>query len=355
MTRSPRPGNLHLDRNGITRIEVIVVIVIIVILISLTASAVSNARESARKLKCLCNMKQITLSVHNFSSTNGAVPYLHDLDTNYPWTYALLPLLDNSALVTTLPAVNPAGGATSDLLQMKVFRCPSDVNNAGRYGGLSYVANAGYGAFTQTATAAGELGGASETGHNVDTIDWNRDGEIDKADAAIARDTGIFWRNSRYADKFRMTLEGISRGDGVTNTIMFSENCNAGADGNFLSPNLMNMAFVFGAAASVGGPPDVGAAPSGTPPSNKGRELTIPAGFNAASLGVFKINYDNTGKHGPGAIPGPNSMHPGIVNVFFCDGAGRSVSSKIDPSIYIRLVTPNGVSHGQTDVGDNSY
>lgn len=356
MARNPLAGHLKLQRNGVTWVDVAVVVVIVWILISLIAPGVQGPRQSSRKLQCLNNMKQITLAVHNFSSAgNGEIPYLHDRDTNYPWTYYLLPLLDNSAFVTTLPASNPAGGDPGGTLACKVFQCPSDVNNAGRNGGLSYVANAGYGAFTQNATSAGELNGASATGHNVDTIDWNQDGVINEADAAIARDTGVFWRNSPYADNFRMSLDYIVRGDGVTGTIMISENCNAGAAGNFLSPNLMNMAFVFGAAATVGGTPIVGDAPSGTPPSNTGQELTIPAAFNAASLGVFKINFDSTGKLGPGAIPGPNSMHPSSVNVFFCDGAGRSVSSRIDPSISIRLLTPNGFAHGQTAVSDNSY
>jgi len=79
MSRRFQSATSRPDNRGFTLIELLVVIAIIAVLIALLLPAVQAAREAARRAQCGNNMKQLGLALHNYMSSNDAVPHVYPI------------------------------------------------------------------------------------------------------------------------------------------------------------------------------------------------------------------------------------------------------------------------------------
>ncbi len=112
---------------GFTLVELLVVIAIIGVLVALLLPAVQSARESARRISCNNNLKQMGLALHNYADTFRHFP-VGSLDSSKHglFTY-MLPYLEQRNIYED-PALNLNGsghGTPYRYISIKAYVCPS--------------------------------------------------------------------------------------------------------------------------------------------------------------------------------------------------------------------------------------
>lgn len=143
----PRPGRHRFapGKAGFTLIELLVVVAIVGLLVALLLPAVQSARESARRLQCASNLRQLGLALHAYHDVQGALPpgRFQATDPRYagsrpPCTaliadqsllVRLLPYLEQAPLYSAINqnlAIVAAENRTIHTVSVAQFACPSD-------------------------------------------------------------------------------------------------------------------------------------------------------------------------------------------------------------------------------------
>ena len=136
-------------QSGFTLVELLVVIAIIGVLIGLLLPAVQAARESARRLQCSNNLKQIGLGLHSYHTSVKQFPFgMGGTGNKYSALSQFLPHLEQANLYEQIDFQKPIGDPANTparLVELPMFRCPSDLQNpqptAG--GAVNYYPNRG--------------------------------------------------------------------------------------------------------------------------------------------------------------------------------------------------------------------
>jgi prepilin-type N-terminal cleavage/methylation domain-containing protein/prepilin-type processing-associated H-X9-DG protein len=190
------------NRRGFTLIELLVVIAIIAVLIALLLPAVQSAREAARRIQCTNNLKQLALSLANYSTATGAFP--PGIDTTSFAQGSLSNWTSWSAHAMLLPYVEQTPLYNAANFSWAIYTTPdfnSTVYNT-RIGGFLCPSDAIAGQFN-TNSYYGSIG--------TSTIQYPANGNT----------TGIFQVFNSSGNTSSVTIAAIT--DGTSNTIAFGE------------------------------------------------------------------------------------------------------------------------------------
>ena len=129
-------------RKGFTLIELLVVISIIGVLIALLLPAVQSAREAARRMQCINNLKQLGLGLHNYETSQGVLPpslCLTGRSNTVTWFGGwsvhgrVLPYLEQGNMYNAINFAihyEAAPNLTVTAQTLSLFTCPSESNPA---------------------------------------------------------------------------------------------------------------------------------------------------------------------------------------------------------------------------------
>jgi prepilin-type N-terminal cleavage/methylation domain-containing protein/prepilin-type processing-associated H-X9-DG protein len=225
MSSSPS-STLHRLRHGFTLVELLVVIAIIGVLVAMLLPAVQAAREAARRMTCLNNLKQIALGTQVYHDSHKEFPVGHmwanatsdNNGTGWSWGARILPQMEQGAAFSQISfddnccVENPTTpGETRNAAVIKTalpfFLCPTDAAPL-----VSRTPGADPGEVVEMATTS-----YSGNGGSFDNSHYNEQSD-DMAN-------GIFMRHRHP------TIVGTTRAskrlkeivDGTTNTILVTE------------------------------------------------------------------------------------------------------------------------------------
>ncbi|CAN5552634.1 DUF1559 domain-containing protein [soil metagenome] len=307
------------SRFAFTLIELLVVIAIIAVLIGLLLPAVQKVRESASRIKCINNLKQVGLAMHSYHSAFNRFPAGSNctgLNTCYEnWAISILPNMeqDNLANLYVAGALNESPlNVTVRTTQVKMYVCPTDPQ---QLTAINPSAGPGAGQLYLPSSYRG-MGGLMD-GANA----WDR---YDSVGASVLVANGHFsWRGPLHVTNANVGLGAekiTSISDGTSSTILVGE---------YLTTSIASQSHrVFWAYAYW--------------------EWSLGAASQTTSGGtapyILYTDYDkcalldtNGGKSA--CKRGFSSLHQNVINFVMCDGSTKSISNRINMRTFEAMAT----------------
>jgi prepilin-type N-terminal cleavage/methylation domain-containing protein/prepilin-type processing-associated H-X9-DG protein len=328
------PVSTKSARRGFTLIELLVVIAIIAVLISLLLPAVQAAREAARRIQCTNNMKQIALASMNYESSNGcfqinrlAAPTpLPNYRAHVDGFGGLARILAYSEQQPLYNSINfqycPYTFGNSTVVQTGLanYWCPSDASIIGLAVFESGPGWDGSNMNLRYTSYAGMAGTYCLDGGSISTGSCDQRASSPTLLAfqnGAMIDTGLSVSAGGCGTIGPRTIAAIT--DGTSNTIMWAERCQTKlniANGEFECKGWWSDGEYGDTSITSFYPPNV--------PS-------LPGYANGTTSG---INPDGCDGHSEGgtsyAAISAQSLHPGGVNVVFCDGSVHFIKNSIN-------------------------
>lgn len=335
-------------RRAFTLIELLVVITIIALLAALLIPALSAARAAMRKSQCANNQRQIGIALNTFASQhNNALPGVVErlVGSNLSWAGWILPHLGEDKRYEAL--LKNAQPDAEFLTSVSLLLCPTSpkyLERQSRGTALSYVVNCG----------------------TWDDVTNNLGAERNYSTNPAPR--FALFSDTRCEKYKRTKIDEIK--DGASNTIMLSENLQAGYwyDAPLSNPASPEFALCWGTPVLAG---------SNLPHKNVAKGVTANLGFlwsypgnttytpnfstsSATCAGGANVSLRPNSCSQPNTSPvmydwkianfdghlfaRPSAEHGGTFNVLFADGHVESVNDDIEPDVYFQRVCPDDVT-----------
>jgi prepilin-type processing-associated H-X9-DG protein/prepilin-type N-terminal cleavage/methylation domain-containing protein len=316
--------NRRTPKSAFTLVELLVVITIIGVLIALLLPAVQAARESARRMQCSNNLKQIGVAFHNHASNKDGFPPVRTLNTSayHGWVVDLLWFMEQEPLRDYYHYDQHFYSADNQPVvstPLQFLICPSTPTK-----------NRVLDLMWSTGTSAPVNYGKAATSDYWMYHKFSYDFNGNKFNPAVTQNsTG-------------MPIPVSTIKDGLSETILVFES--AGTPEHWIRNNLQTDAAhsttttpnipVFTAAAAPGwaynlteGPPTVFAG-DGTAFFSYSTTSPLSAAQYQATY-TCAVNCNNS--------YGVYAFHPGGANVLFCDGSVHFLAETLSPSVLLCL------------------